>query len=225
MLAHLTGGCNIASSTQQIAHFSARLEAGKAFLDTLVSVPTAEFFVISLAEWTHLPRVTMDIAKLSTHDTKHPAAWSVDSARDRAQLNLYLDSFCYRMQNLTTCAPPTQPTPDYWLVMKNIMHSASDWYREKTNKNIAASSVETLSLTDLRASDGEVHAIANSAIENATDMLAATSEFLNEPSFLESPAPQLCGQAWTHLDFSSNFWGLGDETETDFDTNMSSLNV
>nr|POE71801.1 hypothetical protein CFP56_11677 [Quercus suber] len=224
-LAHLTGGCNVTSSTQQIAHFSARLDAGKAFLDTLASVPTAEFFVISLAEWTHLPRVTMDIAKLSTHDAKHPAAWSVENARDRAQLNLYLDSFCYRMQNLTTCAPPTQPTPDYWLVMKNIMHSASDWYREKTNKNIAASSAETLSLTDLRASDGEVPAIANSEIDNATDILTATSEYLVEQSCLESPAQQLCGEAWTHLDFSNNFWVSGDEIGINFDTNMLSLNI
>lgn len=76
-VAHLQLQGDATPSAQNISHLSVRLEAGRAFLDTLVSVSTQDYFLISLAEWTYLPRIVMEISKLSTHDGSHPPAWNV----------------------------------------------------------------------------------------------------------------------------------------------------
>ncbi|KAF2169404.1 hypothetical protein M409DRAFT_52652 [Zasmidium cellare ATCC 36951] len=116
---------------RQLSGLSSQLEAGKMFFDTLVAVSTDTTHLVSFAEWTTVPRMVMDMARLSMFSPSHPPEWNVKEAQDRIRLNLYLDSLCFRMHNLTTYNPPEQPHPDYWTVMKEIMQAVNAWYVRK----------------------------------------------------------------------------------------------
>lgn len=113
---------------RQLSSLSSQLEAGKNFFDTLVAVPTDSTHLVSFPEWITVPRMVMGMARLSMHSISHPVEWSSKDAQDRLRLNLYLDSLCFRMHNLTTYSPPEQPHPDYWTVMKEIMQAVNAWY-------------------------------------------------------------------------------------------------
>ncbi|KAK4503347.1 hypothetical protein PRZ48_004262 [Zasmidium cellare] len=116
---------------RQLASLSSQLEAGKTFFDTLVAVPTDATHLISFPEWTTVPRMVMDMARLSMSSSSHPPEWNTKEAQDRIRLNLYLDSLCFKMHNMTTYNPPEQPHPDYWTVMKGIMQAVNAWYVRK----------------------------------------------------------------------------------------------
>lgn len=116
---------------RQLSSLSSQLEAGKNFFDTLVAVPTDSTHLISFPEWITVPRMVMDMARLSMHSVSYPTEWRTKEAQDRLRLNLYLDSLCFRMHNLTTYNPPEQPHPDYWRIMKDIMQAVNAWYMRK----------------------------------------------------------------------------------------------
>jgi hypothetical protein len=79
------------------------LEAGKRFLDALLSFPAHEYYLISFLEWMRLPTVIMTVARLCMPSDAHSAAgWDVKAAQDRVRLDLCLESLCYRTQQLST---------------------------------------------------------------------------------------------------------------------------
>ncbi|KAF2196697.1 hypothetical protein GQ43DRAFT_382687 [Delitschia confertaspora ATCC 74209] len=120
------------------------LEAGRAFLDNLLALPTSDYHLISSAEWLRIPFVLMTLAKLafpSADLTK--AQWDVKAAQDRVRLDLYLESLCYRMQSLTAFSPPVQTHPDFWLAMKMIMDMTRGWYSRKIRDTNASATDET----------------------------------------------------------------------------------
>ena len=211
-VAHLQLQGDATPSAQSICHLSARLEAGRAFLDTLVSISTQEYFLISLAEWTYLPRIVMDISKLSTHDGSHPPTWNVQKAQDRVQLGLYLDSLCYRMQNLTTFDPLTQPSPDYWLIMKKIMQSAGALHREKASEDVAGRDAHALSLTDSTSLTNPTCAI----YEPDTTTEHFQDQALSDPSAQQS----VFSTNSTHLEFPDGFWVPGYDFGVEAGTSM-----
>lgn len=117
------------------AHLSAllsALEAGKQFLDTLLTFPAQEYHLISFCEWMRLPVVIMTIARLCMPSDAHIAAgWDYKAAQDRTRLDLCLESICYRMQSLSTFDKRTQPHTDFWHVMRSINDLTRTWYLRK----------------------------------------------------------------------------------------------
>lgn len=107
-------------------------EAGKKFLDSLLAIPSSQYHLISFVEWMRLPYILIILSKLSFPSESHIPGWDVRVAQDRVRLDLYLESLCYRMQNLTTFKRPAQPLPDFWLSMNMIMEKTKTWYIRKT---------------------------------------------------------------------------------------------
>jgi len=114
-------------STQLNALLSA-LEAGKRFLDALLSYPAHEYHLISFSEWMRLPTVIMTVAKLCMPNDAHAAGWEIKAAQDRVRLDLCLESLCYRMQQLSTYDKAKQTHPDFWYAMRFINDLTKAWY-------------------------------------------------------------------------------------------------
>jgi hypothetical protein len=118
-------------STHIKALFSA-LEAGKRFLDALLSFPVYEYHIISFSEWMRLPTVIMTVARLCMPTETHIASgWDFKTAQDRVRLDLCLESLCYRMQQLSTYDKVKQPHPDFWFAMRFISDMTKSWYQKK----------------------------------------------------------------------------------------------
>jgi len=115
-------------STQLNALLSA-LEAGKRFLDALLSYPAHDYYLITFSEWMRLPTVIMTVAKLCMpNDTHTTVGWDVKAAQDRVRLDLCLESLCYRMQGLSTYDKVKQTHPDFWYAMRWINDLTKAWY-------------------------------------------------------------------------------------------------
>jgi hypothetical protein len=118
----------------------ATLEACKRYLDTVITLPLSEYHLISFIEWMRLPSVIMTLARLCMpNDTLIQAQWNVKLAHDRARLDLYLDSLCYRMQSLTTHNRLDGSPVDFWFAMRMIMEPTRVWYLRKINPSNAKS--------------------------------------------------------------------------------------
>lgn len=116
----------------QLNALLATLEAGKKFLDALLSFPADEYYLISFSEWMRLPSVIMTVARLCIPSGAHAAVgWDVKTAQERARLDLCLEAFCYRMQQLSTYDKAKQPHPDFWYVMRIINELTKTWYLRK----------------------------------------------------------------------------------------------
>lgn len=124
-------------STRLNALLSA-LEAGKRFLDALLSFPIHEYHLVSFSEWMRLPTVLMTVARLcipaNAHDT---AGWDVKAAQERVRLDLCLESLCYRMQQLSTYDKTKQPHPDFWYAMRFINDLTKAWYLRRIKPDIS----------------------------------------------------------------------------------------
>lgn len=133
----------IADSTQVGALFST-LEAGKRFLDALLSFPVHDYHLISFSEWMRLPTVIMTVARLCMPTEAHTASgWDVKAAQDRIRLDLCLESLCYRMQSLSTYDKKKQPHPDFWYAMRFINDLTKTWFMRKTKPDGPASTQAT----------------------------------------------------------------------------------
>ena len=141
---HLIGTRVLPSST--VAHTAASpnalnildillscLEAGKAYLDTILAIPSSQYRLFSFIEWMRLPYVILKISKLSfpsSHFTN--AHWDVLAAQERVRLELCLESLCYRLQTLTTCKDPNHSAPDFYSSIKLILEHTRNWYLRRT---------------------------------------------------------------------------------------------
>ncbi|KAF1848711.1 MFS general substrate transporter [Cucurbitaria berberidis CBS 394.84] len=115
------------------------LEAGKRFLDTLLSFPAYEYHIVSFSEWMRLPTVIMTVARLCMPTDIHVATgWDFKAAQDRVRLDLCLESLCYRMQGLSTYDKQKQSHPDFWIAMRFIMDLTRTWYIRKIKPNMQA---------------------------------------------------------------------------------------
>lgn len=120
-----------ANSTQLNALLSA-LEAGKYFLNTLLSFPLHEYHLISFSEWMRLPSVIMTVAKLCIPSEAHVGShWDVQTAQDRVRLDLCLESLCYRMQTLSAYDKKEHPRTDFWYAMRFVIELTKSWYVRK----------------------------------------------------------------------------------------------
>ncbi|KAH7091452.1 major facilitator superfamily domain-containing protein [Paraphoma chrysanthemicola] len=115
------------------------LEAGKRFFDALLSFPIHEYHFISFSEWMRLPTVLMTVAKLCIPSEAHTAVgWDVKAAQDRMQLNVRLESLCYRMQKLSTYDKARQTHPDFWYAMRFINDMAKAWYMRRIRPTVSS---------------------------------------------------------------------------------------
>jgi hypothetical protein len=112
------------------------LDAGKAYLDNILSFPPTQYRLFSFVEWMRLPYVLLIISKLaSSNDSRVAAHWNIRTAQERVRLDLYLESLCYRMQSITTYSRPSQPYPDFFACIKIILERTRHWYVHKTRPN------------------------------------------------------------------------------------------
>lgn len=118
-------------STQLNSLLSA-LEAGKRFLDALLSFSMEEYFLISFSEWMRLPTVIMTVAKICMPNNANIAVgWDYKTAQERIRLDLCLEAICYRMQQLSTYDRVKQTHPDFWYAMRRINDLTRNWYMKK----------------------------------------------------------------------------------------------
>lgn len=116
----------------QLKALLAALEAGKRFLDVLLTYPADEYHLISFAEWMRLPWVIMTIARLCMPSEAHTiTGWDVRAAQERVRLELCLESFCYRLQSLSTFDKAHVSRLDFWYAMKAIIDLTRSWYLRK----------------------------------------------------------------------------------------------
>ncbi|KAF2743330.1 hypothetical protein M011DRAFT_431426 [Sporormia fimetaria CBS 119925] len=121
-------------TSMQLSALVSILEAGKRYLDTLISFPASEYHLISFPEWQRLPHVVVNISRLCIPNESYAAVqWDAKAAQERVRLDLYLESLCYRMQSLTTFSfDKSKGTPlDFWQVMHMIMDLTRAWYCRK----------------------------------------------------------------------------------------------
>ncbi|PSN59287.1 hypothetical protein BS50DRAFT_565856 [Corynespora cassiicola Philippines] len=138
-----SNGAGNASNTQLNSLLST-LEAAKSFLDSLLSFPVTQYHWISFSEWMRLPTVVMTTARLCIPSEAHSALqWDVKGAQDRVRLDLYLESLCYRMQELSTYDRKNQSHPDFWWAMRMIMDLTRKWYCRKINPKNASQPTPT----------------------------------------------------------------------------------
>jgi hypothetical protein len=118
-------------ATQLNALLSA-LEAGKRFLDALLSFPMDEYYLLSFSEWMRLPTVIMTVARLCMPTNAHmTSGWDYKTAQERVRLDLCLEALCYRMQQLSTYDKGKQSHPDFWYAMRFINDLTKSWYMKK----------------------------------------------------------------------------------------------
>ena len=123
-----------ANNTYQFDLLLSCLEAGKAYLDTILAVPRAQYRLFSFIEWMRLPNVLLMISTLSFPSAIYSnTTWDVLIAQERVRLELYIESLCYRMQSLTTYNGTTQTQPDIFLSLKLILERTRAWYSRKTH--------------------------------------------------------------------------------------------
>lgn len=133
----------IADPTQLNALLAA-LEAGKRFLDALLTFPVSDYHLISFSEWMRLPYVVITVARLCIPSDAHAAAqWDVKAAQDRVRLDLYLESLCYRMQGLSTYDKIKQPHLDFWHALRMIMDLTRTWFVRKIKPKTTVSTKNT----------------------------------------------------------------------------------
>ncbi|KAF2646519.1 hypothetical protein P280DRAFT_464726 [Massarina eburnea CBS 473.64] len=112
----------------QINALLTALVACKRHLDLLLGVPASEYCLMSFSEWMRLPYVLITLARLCIpSDALVAAHWDVKTAHERARLDLYLDSLCYRMQEISTSIF------DFWSILKMILEQMKGWYTRKVN--------------------------------------------------------------------------------------------
>lgn len=120
------------ANTAQLKALLSTLEAGKRFLDILLTYPADEYYLISFTEWMRLPMVIMTIARLCMPSESHMmAGWDVHAAQDRVRLQLCLESLCYRLQSLSTWDKSHVSRLDFWYAMKAIIEPTRAWYLRK----------------------------------------------------------------------------------------------
>jgi hypothetical protein len=123
-------------STQLNSLLSA-LEAGKRFLDALLSFPMDEYHIISFSEWMRLPVVIMTVAKMCMpNNINIGPGWDYKTAQDRVRLDLCLEALCYRMQQLSTYEK--QKHTDFWHAMRFINDLTRTWYMKKIKPSISS---------------------------------------------------------------------------------------
>ncbi|KNG46357.1 hypothetical protein TW65_86995 [Stemphylium lycopersici] len=99
--------CPQPPNSAQIDSLYSTLEAGRTFLDTLLSFQTHEYHLVSFSEWMRLPAVIMTVAKLCMPSDDHiSCGWDVQAAQDR-------------------------PHTDFWRAMRYIIDLTKDWYVRK----------------------------------------------------------------------------------------------
>jgi hypothetical protein len=127
-----------ADSTQLNALLST-LEAGKRFLDALLSYPMDEYHLISFSEWMRLPTVIMTVARLCMPTNANiTSGWDFKTAQERVRLDLCLEALCYRMQQLSTYDKTKKSHPDFWFAMRFINDLTKNWYMRKIKPPISA---------------------------------------------------------------------------------------
>jgi hypothetical protein len=103
------------------------LEAAKEFFDTFLSIPVAEYRRFSFTEWSRLIVATVVLYKLSLGSPRIPE-WDVQIARSTVRLELYLESLCYRMQNISIASPGVPEGTDLFSIMKLIFENVKSTY-------------------------------------------------------------------------------------------------
>jgi hypothetical protein len=129
----------IGSSSIQLHSSLSALDAGKRFLDTLLSFPIDEYHLISFSEWMRLPTVIMTVAKMCMPNNNNITPdWDYKTAQDRVRLDLCLEALCYRMQQLSTYDKVKQTHPDFWYAMRLINDVTRNWYMKKTKTSTSS---------------------------------------------------------------------------------------
>lgn len=163
------------------------LESSRSFLDSLMTISTSDFCLVSFAEWTALPYIVTTAAMVSATSQSHPSQWDVRAARDRVRLDLYLESLCHRMQILTTFNPPTQPHPDWWMTLKTVMQSVEGWYKKKLKSGASTSASATLNRSRLasaayiRPSMSDQNTLHSGPAEGSVGQFQSRSMLTNTP--------------------------------------------
>jgi hypothetical protein len=123
----------VKTDSTQLRALVTALEAGKRFLDTLLSLSTDEYHLISFSEWMRVPCIIMLVAKICIPADSHTAAgWDVKAAQDLVRLELGLEVLVYRFKSLTTYDKVKNAHTDFWLAMHLIVDFTRTWYIRKT---------------------------------------------------------------------------------------------
>jgi hypothetical protein len=123
----------IKSDSTQLRALVTALEAGKRFLDTLLSLPVDDYPLVSFSEWIRIPSVIMLVAKICMPSDMHAAVgWDVKAAQDLVRLELSLEVLVYRFKSLSTYHKTKSPHTDFWWAMQFIIDHTRIWYLRKT---------------------------------------------------------------------------------------------
>lgn len=118
----------------------ATLEACKRYFDTLLACPTSEYHILSFSEWFRIPHVVITLARLCIPSDAHAAIqWDVKAAHERARLDLYLESLCYRMKGLSTYKRTQNFHIDFYWALEMIMNTTRVWFVNKISAKKAGS--------------------------------------------------------------------------------------
>ncbi|ERF73018.1 hypothetical protein EPUS_07112 [Endocarpon pusillum Z07020] len=169
------------------------LEAGKAYLDTLLATPISHYSLFSFIEWMRLPYVLIIVSKLSfPSDSYADTHWDIRTAQEQVRLDLYLESLCYRMSSITTFNAASQPLPDFFLSLRMILERTRHWYVRKTRVASVGDAANTAATGDLADEDSPLEVIRDpheGTTTGAPTQHHSPAEQTSEPPGKPAPVP------------------------------------
>jgi hypothetical protein len=101
----------------------------RSVFEGFIALPIAEYRNFSIVEWSRLIQTVVNLFTLCSTISKVP---DLDpSVRHQSALfGIYLESLCYRMDELTNVGKSTQAAPDVFCMFKSVLRIVRDMYDE-----------------------------------------------------------------------------------------------
>ena len=132
---HRTSKASLASASSQPHGSFIRLnilftclEATKCYFESFLSLPVQQYRYISKIEFTHLIFATFVLYKLCLGPSTVPE-WDVLVARSTANIEIYLESLCYRFQQINVGLPKDPQKADLFSLLILIFENVKTTYQ------------------------------------------------------------------------------------------------
>ena len=104
------------------------LEAARSYFESFLSLPIQHYRYISYIELGHLIFATFVLYKLCLGPSTVPE-WDVHAARKTANIEIYLESLCYRLQHINVGTPKDPQKADLFSLLKLIFENVKTTYQ------------------------------------------------------------------------------------------------
>lgn len=109
------------------------LQPTKSLFENFLSIPISEYRNFSMLEWTRLIQTIISLISTCLAMVAAPEVDSID-ADQASHFGIYLESLCFRMDELTTVTKDTKTGPDIFCMFKSVLRIVRGTYEEMIMK-------------------------------------------------------------------------------------------